>query len=40
MKENTIKERELTWEECWDIIDDMTGNMSDEEREEWLESLE
>ena len=28
------KERELTWEECWDIIEDMTYNMSDEEREE------
>lgn len=42
MKRNYFyeKERELTWKECWDIIEDMTCNMSDEEREDWLESME
>lgn len=34
------KERELTWEERWDIIEDITCNMSDSEQEDWLESLE
>lgn len=31
---------ELTWSEQWDIIEEMTCNMSEEEREEWIESLE
>ena len=29
----------LTEQEMWDIIEDMTDNMSEEEREEWLEGL-
>jgi hypothetical protein len=29
---------ELTEEEQWEIIEEMTCNMSPEEREEWLES--
>ena len=31
---------ELTDGEQWELIEDMTYNMSDEEREDWLESLE
>lgn len=30
---------ELTDEEMWEIIEDMTCNMTEEEREEWLEDL-
>ena len=29
----------LTDEEQWEIIEEMTCNMSPEEREDWLESL-
>lgn len=32
--------RELSWSERWDIIEGMTCNMSEEEREEWIESME
>lgn len=31
---------ELTWSERWDIIEEMTCNMSEDEREEWIESME
>lgn len=30
---------ELTVEEMWEIIEEMTCNMTEEEREDWLESL-
>lgn len=30
---------ELTDEEQWEIIQEMTSNMDPEEREDWLESL-
>jgi hypothetical protein len=31
---------ELSWAEQWDIIEEMTSNMSEDEREEWIESIE
>ena len=31
---------ELSWSERWDIIEEMTCNMSEDEREEWIESME
>ncbi len=30
---------ELTDEEMWSIIEEITCNMSDDERDEWLEGL-
>ena len=40
MRKICNKEKELTWEEYWEILEEMTSNMSDEEREDWLESIE
>lgn len=31
---------ELSWEERWNIIEEMTSNMSADEREEWIEGME
>lgn len=30
---------EMSWEERWNIIEEMTSNMSEDEREEWIESI-
>lgn len=34
------EDHELTLAECFDILEDMTCNMDEDERNEWLESLE